>query len=138
MDQEVQITFRHMPGSAAVEQRIREEVEALQHLFNRIISCHVVVEMPDRHHQRGRGFQIRIHLHVPGSEIVVNHEPTLHAAVAGGGEESWEKHLETHPDHKDIYVSVRDAFAAARRQLQDYAQVLHGEVKRHEAEGREP
>lgn len=115
MQHPAQITFRHMDVSPAAEARILEEVEALEHCYDRITSCHVVVEAPHQHQQRGHSFQVSIDLHVPGSQIVVNHDPSSDAA----------------PGHKDIYVSIRDAFAAARRQLQDHARVLRGDVKRH-------
>lgn len=131
MNNPLQITFRHMEVSPAVEARIQGEVAALEHFFNRITSCRVVVEAPHRHHQRGRGFHINIDLHVPGKEIIVNHEPSLHSTLAKGEAAELEKHLETHPDHKDIFVSIRDAFAAARRQLEDYARVLRGDTKHH-------
>ena len=131
MDHPAQITFRHMDVSPAVEARIREEVAALEHYFNRITSCRVVVEAPHQHHQRGRGFHINIDLRVPGSEIVVNHEPSLHSTAANSESGEWEKHLETQPDHKDVYVSIRDSFAAARRRLEDYARVLRGDTKHH-------
>lgn len=123
-----------MDVSPAVEARIREEVAALEHYFSRITSCRVVVEAPHQHHQRGRGFHINIGLHVPGREIVVNHEPSLHSALTHGEEGESQKHLETQPDHKDIFVSIRDAFAAARRQLEDYARVLRGDTKHHAEE----
>jgi ribosome-associated translation inhibitor RaiA len=138
MQQEPQITFRHMEVSPAVEARILDEIAALERYFERITSCRVVVEAPHKHHQHGRGFHITIDLHVPGKEIVVNHEPSLHSALAEGEATEVEKHLETHPDHKDIFVSIRDAFAAARRQLEDYARILRGDTKHHaeEAEAR--
>lgn len=131
MNNPLQITFRHMEVSPAVEARIQEEVTGLEHFFNRITSCRVVVEAPHKHHHHGRGFHITINLHVPGKEIVVNHEPSLHSTLAKGEAAELEKHLETHPDHKDIFVSIRDAFAAARRQLEDYARVLRGDTKHH-------
>ncbi len=131
MNSPTQITFRHMAASPAVEARIHEEVAALEHCFSRITSCHVVVEEPHQHHQRGRGFHISIDLRVPGSEIVVNHEPSMHGLAAKSDTGEWEKHLETQPDHKDVYVSIRDAFAAARRQLEDYSRILRGDVKHH-------
>lgn len=113
MNVPLQITFRQMDVSPAVESRIREEVAALEHFFNRINSCRVVVEAPHRHHQRGKGFHINIDLRVPGRELVVNHQPSLHSTLAGTEQIGLEKHLETQPDHKDVYVSIRDAFAAA-------------------------
>lgn len=133
MKTSTQITFRHMPVSPAVEARIHEEVSALEQCYSRITSCHVVIEAPHLHHQRGRGFHIHIDLRVPGSEIIVNREPSLHGTVAKSDQATWAKHLETQPEHKDIYVSLRDAFASARRQLEDHAHILRGDVKHHTA-----
>lgn len=102
METPVQITFRDVPPSAAVEARIREEAEALGQYDDRIIRCRVVVEMPHRHQHQGRLFDIRIDLTVPGREIVIGRDgPSDHA-------------------HEDVYVAIRDAFEAARRQLQEH------------------
>lgn len=35
------------------------------------------------------------------------------------------------PEYKDLYVCIRDAFAAARRRLEDYARIMRGDTKRH-------
>lgn len=129
----VQITFRNMPPSDAVAARVQEEAERLDEFYKRITSCRVIVEIPHRHHVAGDQVHIRIELGVPGGEIVVRHEPTLRSALQRGGEEEWEKHLEAHPQHKDISVSIRDAFKSARRQLQDYARRQRGQVKVHDA-----
>ena len=134
MKHPLQITFRYMEVSPAVEARVSDEVAALERYYERITSCRVVIEAPHKHHQRGRGFHISIDLRVPGREIVVNHEPSLHSTLARGEAAELEKHLETQPDHKDIFVSIRDAFAAARRQLEDYARVLRGDTKHHDGE----
>ncbi len=127
----VQITFRHMPPSPAAESRIQEEAADLDRYFGRITSVHVVVEAPHRHHQHGRGFHVNIVIDVPGSSIVINHEPSLHSTLTQAETEQWEKHLETHPDHKDLYVCIRDAFNAARRRLEDYARIMRGDTKHH-------
>ncbi|MCC6764749.1 MAG: HPF/RaiA family ribosome-associated protein [Deltaproteobacteria bacterium] len=102
MDQPVQITFRDVPPSEAVEARIREEADTLRQYDDRIVRCRVVVEQPHRHQHQGRLYAIRIDLTVPGREIVI-----------GNG---------SHADHahEDVYVAIRDAFEAARRQLQDH------------------
>ncbi|MDZ4287919.1 MAG: HPF/RaiA family ribosome-associated protein [Prosthecobacter sp.] len=128
MNLPVQITFRRMEPSPAVETRIREEAVALDRYFSRITSCRVVVEAPGR---AGRGFEVSIDIGVPGSEIAVNHQPSQHSSLVHSETDELEKHHEVQPDHKDVFVSIRDAFAAARRQLEDYAEVLRGEVKRH-------
>jgi cold shock CspA family protein/ribosome-associated translation inhibitor RaiA len=102
MELPLQITFRDVPPSAAVEVRIREEAEALQRFYDRIQRCRVVVELPHRHHHQGRVYDVRIDLTVPGREIVIGRDPALNHA------------------HEDLYVAIRDAFDAAKRQLQDH------------------
>lgn len=133
MIQPVQITFRNMPPSDAVAARVQEEADKLDEFYPRITSCRVIIEAPHRHHKCGEKFHVRIELGVPRANIVVRHEPSLHSAVQRGAEEEWEKHLEAHPQYKDINIVIRDAFKAARRRLQDYARRQRGQVKVHNA-----
>ena len=105
----LQITIRDIEHSEALETHIRGKVEKLEEFFKSIISCRVVVEMPHKHHHQGKQFNVRLDIGVPGSEIVVNRD---HA--------------------EDIYVALRDAFDAAKRQLEDYARKIRGDVKTHE------
>lgn len=109
----LQITFRHMASSPALEARIRERAEELDRFFDRILSCHVVVECRHPRRRQGNLFQIRIDLKVPGHEIVVGRDPAADHA------------------HEDPYVALRDAFDAARRLLEDLARTDRGEVKLH-------
>ncbi len=131
MNLPVQISFRDMESSPWMSERIHEEAAKLERFFDRITSCRVIVEAPHKHHRRGHQFHVRIELGVPRKEIVVNHEPSLHGALARGGTSEWSKHLEAHPEHKDAYVAIHDAFKEARRQLQDYVRKLRGDVKMH-------
>jgi ribosome-associated translation inhibitor RaiA len=110
----LQITFRDMTPSAAVEARIRERAVELDQYYDRIMRCHVVVHAPHRHHHQGKLFHVRIDLTVPGGELVVNREPAAHHA------------------YEDVFVTIRDAFDAAQRQLADHARRLRGDVKAHE------
>lgn len=111
------ISFKGLPSSPAVEARIRSEAAKLDRFHGRITSCRVTVEEPHRHHHQGRLFHVRIQLTVPGrQDLVVKRSPSQHHA------------------HEDPYVAIRDAFDAARRQLQDHVRVSRGKVKFHEAE----
>jgi len=114
MELPLQITFRDVPPSAAVEARIREEAAELEEFYNRIMSCRVVVESPHRHHHQGRLYGVRIDLSVPGRELVIGREPAQHHA------------------HEDLFVAIRDAFDAARRQLEDHARRERGDIKHHQ------
>jgi ribosome-associated translation inhibitor RaiA len=105
----VQITFRHMESSPAVETRVRELTDHLGTFSDRIQSCRVVVDSPHRHHHQGKVFNVKVQVSLPGDDVVVDME---------------------RPDrdgHEDVYVVLRDAFDAARRQLQQRMSALRGE-----------
>lgn len=103
MQQPLQITFKEMEPSNAIESWIHEHAAKLEKFHGPIMHCHVVIEAPHRHSHHGRLYDVRIDITVPGDEIVVSHQgPRDHA-------------------HEDVYVALRDAFRAARRQLQDAA-----------------
>lgn len=116
----LQITFRNMEKSEAVEADIRRRVEKLAGLYDLIIGCRVVIEAPPLHKRKGGLFHTRVDVSVAGGEIVVNREPALNHA------------------YTDAYVSIRDAFKAARRQVENFARQRQGQVKSHEpaAQGR--
>lgn len=105
----MQITIRDVEHSEALETHIRDKARKLDEFFDHIMSCRVVVEVPHKHHNQGKQFNVRIDIGVPGSEIAVNRD---HA--------------------EDVYVALRDAFDAAKRQLEDYARKLRGDVKTHQ------
>lgn len=108
MEVTLQITTRDIPHSEALESHIREKAEKLGKFYPHIMSCRIVVELPHKHHHQGRLFDVHIDMTVPGSELVVNR-------VA----------------NEDVYVAVRDAFNAAKRQLEDHARRQRGDTKLH-------
>jgi len=110
----LQVTFKGMQPSTAIEQRVRQHVEKLERFHPRLMGCRVVVEAPHRHHHKGNVYRVRIDLTVPGGEIIVNRNGEYNHA------------------HEDAHVAVRDAFAAAVRKLEDYARRRRGDVKSHE------
>ena len=110
----LQITFRGIPPSEAVEARIREKASKLDKFNSHIISCRVAVEAEHQHHHQGNLYHIRIDITTPRKEIVVSREHHDRQA------------------HEDVYVALRDAFAAATRQLEDYSRIQRGEIKRHQ------
>ena len=115
MQSPLNISFRNMDPSEAIETRVREKAEKLERLYDRIISCEVVVGAPHRNHQKGKLYDVRINLSVPGDDINVGRTgPQNHA-------------------HEDVYVAIRDAFAAAGRQLEDHVRKMRGDVKSHDA-----
>jgi cold shock CspA family protein len=129
----VQTTFRNLRPSTAIEDSIRAEVAKLATFYDRITNCRVLIEIPHKHHRSGQRYHIRIDIAVPGSELVVMHEPGLRHAIREMELDEGQKALELDAAHKELYVALRDTFAAARRRLQDYARRQRGAVKIHEA-----
>ena len=110
-DMKSQITYRHMPHSPAMDERIRAHMEKLGDLHPRITTCHVVVDEVDRNKEQGRLFEIHIDVKAPHVEIVA-----------------------TRQRHEDPYVALDDAFDVTLRQLQDTLERQRGDVKTHSAD----
>jgi cold shock CspA family protein/ribosome-associated translation inhibitor RaiA len=114
MQVEPETVFEGMDPSTAVEAAIAKEVTKLEQFYDRITACRVVIEAPHQRHQKGKLYNVRIHLTLPGqADVVASRHPGAHHA------------------HEDAYVAIRDAFKAARRQLQDRVRTSRGQVKVH-------
>lgn len=114
MEIPLQVHFRNVDRSDAVEANVREHAERLERYCDNIISCRVTVEAPHKHHNKGNVYRVSVDVRTPGGESVANRRTDKHHA------------------HEDVYVAVRDAFDAARRQLQDRQRKRRGKVKHHE------
>lgn len=109
----LQITFRHMDPSPALEARIRELALGMERFSDRIVRCRVIVDPPTHHHRAGL-FHVTVEVSVPGEEIVV---ATEHSKE---------------PSSEDPYAAVNDAFKTVRRRLEDH------EKRRQDARTRAP
>ena len=112
MKTEPKIVFENIDSSDALRQHILDEIAHLEDFSDRITACRVVIGKPEKHHRKGNPYQIRIHIVLPGAKEVV-----VHPSTAG------------HQSHDDPMVAIRDAFHAARRQIQDSTRKLRGDVK---------
>jgi ribosomal subunit interface protein len=110
----LQIQFQNLEPSAAVESKVRKHVERLERFFGKIASCRVTIEAPHKHHHQGNIYHVTVDIRALGEEIVANRSPGQHHA------------------HEDVYVAMRDAFNAVRRQLQDKVDEKRGNVKSHD------
>jgi ribosomal subunit interface protein len=104
----VQITIRDIPGSPALESHIRSKTNKLKQFYDRMVSCRIVVEFAQKHKHRGKLYNVRIDVSVPGKELVV-----------------------TRKSNEDVYLAIRDAFSALIRQLENHSHKRHGRVKTH-------
>lgn len=110
----LQITFRNLDRSEAVEAKVRERAEKLQKYCDQIMGCRVIVEAQHKHHRHGNHYHVRVDVTAPDAELVANREPDEHHA------------------YTDVYVAIRDAFDVIRRQLEDYGRRRSRQVKSHE------
>jgi len=106
----LEITFRDIPKSDAVESRIREKAGKLERFHDRIMSCRVTVESPQQRKHQGKLYCVHLDIKVPGGgEIVANRA-----------------------QDEDVFVAIRDAFSAAVRQLEEHNRIRRGDVKVHD------
>jgi ribosomal subunit interface protein len=100
-----QVTFVDVPHSDAVEAIILEKIQKLQEFHSRIVSCRVAVSQQRARGRNGHLFRVRIDIAIPGQkEIVASRDPGVDHS------------------HENVLVAVRDAFDAAKRQLDEYAE----------------
>jgi len=114
MQAPLQITFRNMDSSEALEAEIRRRVDKLSKTYEQIVSCRVVVEAPPQHRRKGGLFKVGIDITCPEGKVMVNREPSARDH-----------------SHEDVYVALRDAANAAGRQLEEYNRRHQGLVKTH-------
>jgi len=123
------ITFKGTAHSDALEADIRHRIAKLGRFYQPIMGCQVLVELAQRHHERGNHFHVRIDLTVPGDEIVIAHDGSLYATAKDIESERPRQRLEPGPERKHAAVAVREAFDVARRKLQDFSRRQRGSVK---------
>jgi hypothetical protein len=109
-----------MDRSPALAGRIEEEIAKLRRYVPGLRHCEVMVEALHRHHRFGHPYQVHLVLRLRGSEVVITHEPSARRVIAASDEpEQPARPGEVEAAHRDAYVAVRDAFAAAQRRLED-------------------
>jgi len=104
MDVPVEISFKNLDSSVALEDRIRAKVEKLEEKFDCLVACRVAVSLPHRQHLQGNVPNIRIDMTVRGQEIVVSHDA----------------HAEHRLDEPGFAAALNEAFKAAERKLAHY------------------
>ena len=107
----LQISFRHMEHSPALEAVIVDRAKRLDTFASQIMSCRVVVEPAGRHRAQGEQYEVRIDITLPGGEVVATREPSAHE------------------EYKEISIAVRDAFDSAGRQIEEFMRRQRRDVK---------
>ena len=108
----LEITGHHVSVSKRAEALIARRAGKLERFYDRLTSCRVVLDGPEGHSKSGAPFKVRVHLGVPGNEIVIDRQ-----------------------QQDDLIAAIHAAIDAATRKLQDYARTRRGEVKQHAGNG---
>lgn len=108
------ITYRNMDPSLAIDDHIRRRLEELERAHPRIVACNVVIDAPQKKQVKGRAFEVRLTLSVPGPDIHVSRQ----VGRSGSAE--------------DVSLAIHEAFDAARRLLKEQKREMgRQEVKHH-------
>ncbi len=112
METPLQISFQGSDPSDALRQMIVEHVDALEQLYGRLTACHVVIQVPDKHHRSSGLYSANIHMTLPGGiDINVDHTPPADDRFASP------------------QFAVTDAFRRAKRLIKERVHKQRGEVK---------
>jgi cold shock CspA family protein len=112
METQVAVTFRNIASDPDVEALVRREAAKLERYGQRLVSCRVAIEQPQRYQQDGNRFRVRLFIGAGLQQpIVVAREPRQSDM------------------HESLRTIVLGAFRAARRQLQSMTERRRGETK---------
>src|SRR5450830_470087 len=115
MQTPVEIEYQGMEARPHIQAALAKHVDDLEQRFDRVTACRVVVKAPGGHHRTGGPYEVNIRLALPdGREVNVD------------------RTAKADERHSDVTFAINDAFKRARRQLQDHARELQGQVKQHE------
>lgn len=89
----VNVVYRDLESSAALNAIIDKKVEKLTRYSDGIISSRVVIDIPHNHKHKGKLFRASVELDMKGNPLSV------------------------HCDDESVHVAVRDAFSSAERTL---------------------
>ena len=113
----LEITFENSEPSETIRSEIEKHAKRLEKFYDRITSCNVAVVAPQTRHRTGGLFKIDIRIAMPDhKDVIVN---KTHGNM---------------PEHEHVGVAIKDAFAAAQRQIEDAVREMRGQVKPYEAE----
>lgn len=110
----LEIAFHNIDSSEWAERMIRDRVDDLERIYDRLVSCRVRV---DQRAKRPLSVPpvVRIELGIPGrADLVVSHEP---------------EHLQRKFQNPDIQTAINEAFRIAERQLLDLKEQREGRTK---------
>jgi len=96
----LQITFRGMHPMPGAGSLIQEQAGRFERFSERIVQCHVTVDVPHRHQRTRREYRVHLNIKTPLGSVIVSRDPP------------------PMPGPRQLDVAIREAFDAALRQLE--------------------
>lgn len=108
------ITWRNIPRSDAVDAIIRKRIEAVERSCPQAVGLRITLAAPQKPRHAARGFDVRLHLDLPGPDLDVARTVRQgHAA-------------------DDILRAVNASFTALEKRIRETRRIMDGqEVKHH-------
>lgn len=116
----VNITYRGIDKSEAIDQLVLDKAARLEKFCDHINRCDVVIEQPNHAHHKGNPFRVRIDITVAGGHEVVADEKQTNNGT-----------------HESLAKAVHDAFKTMERELRRVVDKQRHDVKTH-ARSRSP
>lgn len=114
MQREPVITWRNIQRSEAVDAIIRKRIDAIEKFCPDAVGLRVTLDAPQKPRRAGRGFDVRLHLEVPGPDLDVA-RTVRHGHAAD-----------------DIIRAVNATFSALEKRIKETRRIMGGqEVKHH-------
>lgn len=114
MDVPPEIAFRNVEPTDDLKAKILAGIDKLEKVYDRLVSCRVMVEETNPGRQTGKMHHIRLDIGVPGHEVVIN------------------RNSPENPATEDLTTAINEAFDKAWRQLRELKKQQRGEVKAQE------
>lgn len=116
MQREPVITWRNVQRSEPVEAIIRKRIESIQRFCPNAVGLRITLDAPQKNRHAARGFDVRLHLEVPGPDLDVA-RTVRHGHAAD-----------------DIVRAVNTTFTALEKRIKETRRITAGqEVKHHPA-----
>ncbi len=102
-----EIAFRNVDSTPELKERILGEIEKLETVYDRIVTCRVTIEEAVPRNS-GQVYHVRLEVSVPNGQVLVNREPS------------------DDPESHDLGQAITQAFDRAWRKLRELKERQRG------------
>ncbi|WP_157729821.1 ribosome hibernation-promoting factor, HPF/YfiA family [Bacterioplanes sanyensis] len=95
----LEISFRDIDHSDAIEQHIRDKADKLTSTYDDITGIRAVVALPHNRSNKGKLAHVSVEVGLPGETVAITHDQHDQA------------------EHEDMYLAIRHAFDKAQRKV---------------------